>query len=195
MAQLFPPGSNALVRAVLAGGLLLVCAAGWALHAVIFSSYATEVHHPLEQPVPFSHQHHVGGLGIDCRYCHTSVEASAFAGIPPTETCMTCHSQVWRDAPVLAPVRESWETGRRLRWSRVHDLPDYVYFDHSIHVQKGVACAECHGHVDEMPLVWKTNTLFMRWCLECHRDPAGHNVRGVPETDTARLQDCSICHR
>ena len=129
---------------------------------------------PVEQPVPFSHEHHVAGLGIDCRYCHTGVEKSAFAGIPPTETCMTCHSQVWRDAPALAPVRESWATGKPLRWKRVHDLPDYVYFNHSIHVQKGVACVSCHGRVDKMPLMAKQHSLYMRWCLDCHRAPEAH---------------------
>jgi hypothetical protein len=170
------------------------------------------------QPVPFSHQHHVGGLGIDCRYCHTSVEQSGFAGLPPTETCMTCHSQIWRDAPVLAPVRESWATGRPLHWQRVHDLPDYVYFNHSIHVQKGVACVVCHGRVDEMPLMWKTESLYMRWCLDCHEAPAKHLqprsevfvMKDDPGSSAARglelakaygirppaqLEDCSTCHR
>ena len=171
MPQLFPRSANTLVRLAFPCALLGIGAIAWAAHAVIFSPYATGVNVPIEQPVPFSHEHHVGGLGIDCRYCHTGVETSAFAGIPPTETCMTCHSQIWRDAPVLAPVRESWATGKPLRWNRVHDLPDYVYFNHSIHVQKGVACVTCHGRVDQMPLMAKQHTLYMRWCVDCHRAP------------------------
>ncbi len=171
MPQLFPPSANTLVRVALPVALLGAGMIAWAAHAVTFSPYFTGVNVPIAQPVPFSHKHHVAGLGIDCRYCHTSVEKSAFAGIPPTETCMTCHSQVWRDAPVLAPVRESWATGRPLRWNRVHDLPDYVYFNHSIHVQKGVACVTCHGEVDQMPRMAKQHSLYMRWCLDCHRAP------------------------
>ena len=174
MAQLFSRYTNTLARLAppcLVLGIALI-ASSW--HTALFSSYATGVNAPVEQPVPFSHQHHVTGLGIDCRYCHTSVETSAFAGIPPTETCMTCHSQVWRDAPVLQPVRDSWASGRPLHWTRVHDLPDYVYFDHSIHVRKGVACVECHGQVDQMPLMAKQHALYMRWCLDCHRAPEQH---------------------
>lgn len=174
MAQLFPPFSNTLTRLAIPCAALGLGAMAWGFHTVIFSPYATDVGEPVEQPVPFSHQHHAGELGIDCRYCHTSVETSAFAGIPPTETCMTCHSQVWRDAPVLAPVRESWTTGKPLHWTRVNDLPDYVYFNHSIHVQKGVACATCHGPVDSMPLMAKEHSLYMRWCLDCHRAPERH---------------------
>jgi hypothetical protein len=174
MAQLFARYTNTLARITppcVVLGIVLVASA-W--HTALFSSYATGVNAPVAQPVPFSHQHHVAGLGIDCRYCHTSVETSAFAGIPPTETCMTCHSQVWRDAPVLQPVRDSWSSGRPLHWTRVNDLPDYAYFDHSIHVQKGVACVECHGRVDQMPLMAKQHTLYMRWCLDCHRAPERH---------------------
>lgn len=174
MAQLFPSFSNTLARLVPPVVLLGLGALAWGFHASLFSSYATDVGRPVSQPVPFSHEHHVSGLGIDCRYCHTSVEKSAFAGIPPTETCMTCHSQVWRDAPVLAPVRESWATGKPLHWTRVNDLPDYVYFNHSIHVQKGVACVTCHGRVDRMPLTAKAHSLYMRWCLDCHRAPEQH---------------------
>ncbi len=174
MGQLFPSFANTLARAVLPAVGLGLGGAAWAWHTALFSPYATDVTKPVPQPVPFSHQHHVAGLGIDCRYCHTGVETSAFAGIPPTETCMTCHSQVWRDAPVLAPVRESWMSGRPLHWNRVNDLPDYVYFDHSIHVQKGVACVSCHGRIDRMPLVAKEHSLYMRWCLDCHRDPQRH---------------------
>src|SRR4051794_29565075 len=140
MPQLFPPGSNSLARAVLIGGVVMVPLFVWSAYAFYWSPFTTDVGVPVAQPVPFSHQHHVGGLGIDCRYCHVSAETSAFAGLPPTETCMTCHSQVWRDAPVLAPVRASWAEQKPLRWNRVHDLPDYVYFDHSIHLAKGIGC-------------------------------------------------------
>jgi hypothetical protein len=171
---------------------------------------------PINQPVPFSHQHHVAGLGIDCRYCHTGVEKGRFAGIPPTETCMTCHSQVWRDAPVLAPVRESWMEQKPLHWTRVNNLPDYVYFDHSIHIAKGVGCISCHGRVDQMPLMAKGQNLFMRWCLNCHRHPdeyvrpkslvftmvahpisekAGQDLVKARHIPTQRLEDCSTCHR
>src|SRR5438046_8162283 len=133
--------------------------------------YTTNVDVPLEQPVPFGHQHLVGDDGIDCRYCHNSVEKSRFAGMPTTETCMTCHSQIFTDAPLLAPVRQSLATNTPLKWTRVHDLPDYVYFDHSIHVAKGLGCSNCHGRVDQMPITWRVNTLYMKWCLECHSDP------------------------
>ena len=216
MPQLFSRYTNTLAPATIVAVLATVGVAIWGMHAIIFSSYATEVGHPIEQVVPFSHQHHVAGLGIDCRYCHTGVESSPFAGIPATETCMTCHSQVWRDAPILAPVRESWTTGQPLHWNRVHNLPDYVYFDHSIHVQKGVACVSCHGRVDRMPLMAKSQTLYMRWCLDCHQSPEAH-LRPASEVflmkdeapnphrgaelarangvQTAHLQDCSVCHR
>jgi hypothetical protein len=123
------------------------------------------------QPAPFSHQHHVAGLGIDCRYCHTSVETSSFAGIPPTQTCMNCHSQIWLGAPLLEAVRESFRSGKSLVWTRVNALPDFVYFDHSIHINKGVGCNTCHGPVDRMPLMYNYASLQMEWCLDCHRDP------------------------
>lgn len=155
-----------IVGIVLLGASLV----GLAL-AVVRSSYVTEEGVAPQQPVPFSHEHHVGGLGIDCRYCHTSVEESHFAGIPPTETCMTCHSQLWTHAEMLAPVRQSLATDTPLRWTRVYDLPDYVYFNHSIHINKGVACVTCHGRVDKMPLIRQANSLYMQWCLECHRAP------------------------
>jgi Cytochrome c7 and related cytochrome c len=123
------------------------------------------------QPVPFSHQHHVTGLGIDCRYCHTSVENSGFAGIPPTKTCINCHSQIWTNAALLEPVRESFRTGKSLQWTRVNQLPDFVYFDHSIHINKGVGCTTCHGPVGQMPLMYQYASLQMEWCLDCHRAP------------------------
>jgi hypothetical protein len=218
MAQLFKKRANALARLTLIAVPLFVIGIAVTLFAFARSDFWTRVDAPVEQPVPFSHQHHVGGLGIDCRYCHTSVENSSFAGIPPTETCMTCHSQVWKDAPVLQPVRESWQTGAPIKWVRVHDLPDYAYFDHSIHVNKGVACATCHGQVNEMPLTWKTKELYMRWCLECHRDPArfirptdqvfnmtytepqnqralGQRLLATNHVQTQGLTDCYTCHR
>src|SRR4051812_239612 len=180
MGQLFQQRANAIAKLTMLGLPLIVVGASAALFAYARSDFWTKVETPREQPVPFSHKHHVGGLGIDCRYCHTGVESSSFAGLPPTETCMTCHSQVWRDAPVLEPVRASWRTGVPLQWTRVNDLPDYVYFDHSIHVAKGVGCVSCHGRVDEMPLMAKEKSLYMRWCLDCHREPE-KQVRPIGE--------------
>jgi hypothetical protein len=172
MPQLFRPSANTIFRAVLLGTVLGAGVLGYVLYEFFRSPYVTaqEVRH--EQPIPFSHQHHVGILGFDCRYCHTSVEDSPFAGIPPTETCMNCHSQIWVGSEMLAPVRESWRTDQPLRWQRVHNLQQFVYFDHSIHVKKGVGCATCHGRVDQMPLTQQAAPLTMQWCLECHRDPA-----------------------
>lgn len=217
MAQIFHRKSNTIARAAIGGSLVLVAAAGWVLYAGYWSPYTTTVDVPREQMVPFSHKHHVYGLGIDCRYCHTSVEKSAFAGIPPTETCMTCHSQLWTGAPLLEPVRESWASNQHLSWNRVNQLPDFVFFNHSIHVSKGIGCATCHGPVDQMPLSWKENTLYMKWCLECHRDPAKFirpknevfNMSWEATNQTAsgpelvadyhvhviQLTDCSMCHR
>jgi len=165
--------------------------------------------------VPFSHRHHVGGLKIDCRYCHTAVEESAFAGMPTSKTCMNCHSQIWVGSPMLAPVRESYKPGGPpLEWNRVHQLPDFVYFNHSIHIHKGIGCVSCHGRVDEMPLTWQVHTLYMDWCLDCHRNPEQHvrpreevfNLAWEPPADfdpqvymeKYRIQSktsCSVCHR
>lgn len=218
MGQLFKRRANAIAKATIIGVPLLLAGTAAGMFAFARSDFWTQIDTPLAQPVPFSHQHHVAGLGIDCRYCHTSVEQSSFAGIPPTETCMTCHSQVWKDAPVLQPVRDSWQTGKPIKWARVHDLPDYVYFDHSIHVAKGVGCATCHGQVNEMPLTWKTKQLYMRWCLDCHRQPqqflrptdqvVDMNYKAPPDqlafgqrlvrqnnVHTAGLTDCYTCHR
>jgi hypothetical protein len=169
-----------------------------------------------QQPIQFSHEHHVGGLGIDCRYCHTSVEVSAFAGLPATETCMHCHAYIWTESPFLAPVRDSFRTGQSIAWTRVHDLPDFVYFNHSIHVHKGIGCVTCHGRVDRMPLLAKAQSLQMEWCLECHRAPERFvrprefvfrmdwqpqedqltlGRRLVQDYNIARLTTCSTCHR
>ena len=171
MAQIFPPSTNTFAKVTIFGAVFFLAGLAWVWGEFSRSSYVTEVNVVRNQVVPFSHDHHVSGLGIDCRYCHTSVEKSSFAGIPATEICMGCHSQIWRSSPMLEPVRASYRTGEPLRWTRVYDLPDFVYFDHSIHVAKGVGCESCHGRVDQMPLVRKASSLHMEWCLECHREP------------------------
>jgi hypothetical protein len=163
---------NVLARLSLFGGPFLLAGLVWGGLVYTQSSYGTGMAQSVVQPVPFSHQHHNGVLGIDCRYCHTTVENSAFAGIPPTKTCMNCHSQIWVGSPMLEPVRESYRSGKSLRWHRVYNVPGFVYFDHSIHVQKGVGCSTCHGRVDEMPFMYQEPTLLMQWCLDCHRSPA-----------------------
>jgi cytochrome c7-like protein len=213
MPQIFHPSTNTISRVSLFGALFLLGGALWVLVTVQRSSYVTGQGVPPVQSVPFSHQHHVGGIGLDCRYCHTSVETSPFAGIPPTQTCMGCHSRLWNDSPTLAPVRESLSTGSSLEWVRVHNLADFVYFDHSVHLAKGVACLTCHGHVDRMPLVWKSASLQMEWCLECHRHPerylspkeavfrmdapgaAGTSENLVKLYRVKPRTDCSTCHR
>jgi len=170
--QIFHRSTNTISRATIFGAVFLIAFVLWACIQFQRSPYVTYAKVARPQPVPFSHQHHVAGLGIDCRYCHTSVEKSSFAGIPPTKTCMNCHSQIWVGAPLLEPVRESFRSGKSLVWTRVNDLPDFVYFDHSIHVNKGVGCNTCHGPVDRMPLMYNYASLQMEWCLDCHRDPA-----------------------
>lgn len=169
------------------------------------------------QPVLFSHRHHAGELQIDCRYCHTSVETSAFAGMPSTRTCLTCHSQIFTDTPMLRPVVQSAATGEPLHWTRVNSLPDHVYFNHSIHLAKGIGCTTCHGQVGDMPLMAKAHPLSMRWCIDCHRDPApnlrphdelfdamwtppsdqakrGRELARTLHLDIAHLTSCSTCH-
>jgi hypothetical protein len=214
MPQIFHRSSNTVSRVSLFGAIFFIAALLVVLGMLNRSPYFTQAGVVREQPVPFSHAHHVGGLGIDCRYCHGSVEDSSFAGLPPTSTCMTCHSQVWSDAAVLAPVRESARTGKPIEWTRVHDLPDFVYFDHSIHVKKGVACVTCHGPVNEMPLTWRKASLNMEWCLECHRSPEKYigpaaavfqtNLEKtdselqewlVKENHVKKMTNCSTCHR
>ncbi|HEU0208784.1 MAG TPA: cytochrome c3 family protein [Candidatus Udaeobacter sp.] len=219
MAQLFSPKANVHSRLILFLPVFLICFAGFATEKIYWSSFTTYVNVPFEQPVPFSHKHHVAEDGIDCRYCHTSAEKSSFAGVPPTETCMTCHSQIWTDSSMLAPVRASLTTNTPLKWNRVHDLPDFVYFNHSIHISKGIGCSTCHGQIEQMPLTRKVETLYMKWCLDCHRNPQkyvrppgkiydmawepaedqhGEGKRLVQEyhIDTSgRLTNCSICHR
>lgn len=174
MSQIFHRRTNTISR-VSIGALVILVALVFSLLAEINASpYITHVNIVRDQPVPFSHQHHVGGLGIDCRYCHQFVERSATAGIPPASTCMNCHSQMWADAPMLEPVRRAYKTNAPLTWTKVHDFPDYAYFNHGIHVSKGIGCASCHGAVDKMPLMWKHASLQMRWCLDCHRNPEAH---------------------
>jgi len=171
MSQIFHRSTNVISRVTIFGAIFFIALALWLMAQFTRSSYNTLAFVPREQPVQFSHKHHVGDDGIDCRYCHTTVETSAFAGIPPTKTCMNCHSQLWSNSTYLEPVRESWRTGKPIEWTRVHDLPDFVYFDHSIHVNKGVGCSTCHGRVDLMPLTWQVESLQMEWCLGCHREP------------------------
>lgn len=216
MAQIFHPSTNTLSRLSLFGAFFVLAAFAWLVNAVNRSAYVTREGVARAQPVPFSHKHHIGGLGIDCRYCHTSVEDSAFAGIPPTKTCMTCHAQIWVDSPMLEPVRQSYRTGQPMVWTRVNDLPDFAYFNHSIHVKKGMGCVTCHGRVDQMPLMWQAASLQMEWCLECHRAPERFvrprelvfQMSGeAPHTPTAleqhlvqeygitSLTSCSVCHR
>src|SRR5262245_51218870 len=174
MAQIFHPSMNTLSRLSIYGAAFFALGALGLVYGYNRSPYETRVRVIPAQPVQFSHEHHVRGLGIDCRYCHTSVEWSSFAGIPPTYTCMSCHSQIWSESPMLEPVRASLRDAKPIRWNRVHDLPDFVYFHHGIHVQKGVGCVSCHGRVDLMPLAWKEKPLTMEWCLECHREPEKH---------------------
>jgi hypothetical protein len=214
VARLFGPDATVWFRASLVAVPLLVASSAAAWGVIYRAPYYTNVGVRLEQPVPFSHQHHVGGLGIDCRFCHASVENSAFAGMPATKTCMRCHSQIWADSPMLAPVRESYRTGRPLRWTRVNDVPDFVYFDHGIHVTKGIGCRTCHGQVDQMPLMAKQKSMSMRWCVDCHRDPQPYmrppsevfdmtyDQRSAPAAALAVLDlpreqrdDCWMCHR
>jgi len=216
MAQVFHPSTNTLSRLSIFGFVFIVAGLGWAVLEVNRSAYVTQAYVARTQPVPFSHKHHVAGMGIDCRYCHTTVETSSFAGLPPTKTCMNCHAQIWNQAPMLEAVRESFRTDQSIRWVRVHDLPDFVFFNHSIHVAKGVGCSTCHGRVDQMPLMWSVSPLQMEWCLDCHRQPekyvrpreAVFDMAWAPPPDQLtrgaelvkryqirKLDSCSTCHR
>jgi hypothetical protein len=217
MPQIFHRSANTLSKVSLFGVLSILGITLTLLMVVVSrSSYVTRAHEFIEQPIQFSHLHHVTDDGIDCRYCHTSVETSNFAGIPPTKTCMNCHSQLFATEPILEPVRASFREDKPLRWIRVHDLPDFVYFNHSIHVKKGVGCETCHGRVDQMPLMQQQNSLQMEWCLDCHRAPekyirprseittmgykpsAPQAVVGAQLVKEYRIQpstNCSTCHR
>lgn len=174
MAQVFPKSMNVVARLMVLGLPLVGATGGVALAAFYRSDYTTGAREVVEQPVPFSHKHHVAQLGIDCRYCHTAVEKSASAGLPPTKTCMNCHQQMWTGADLLEPVRQGYAKGVPIAWTKVHNVPNYTYFNHSIHVAKGVGCASCHGRIDEMNLVFQSKTLLMEWCLDCHRKPEEH---------------------
>ncbi|MBI1320093.1 MAG: cytochrome C [Candidatus Hydrogenedens sp.] len=218
MAQIFNESANTLVRAGLAGAVIALTVLGGLGTALYRSPITTQVGFSKAQPIPFSHQRHVGGNGIDCRYCHTSVENASSAGIPPTETCMTCHSQILSDQAMFTPLQESWKNDQPLEWTRIYDLPEFAYFNHSVHVAKGVGCTTCHGEIDEMRLTRKVPTLHMAWCLQCHRNPEKFlrpldkvfDVDWTPPSDqieqglqfvaerhidTAVLDNCSICHR
>lgn len=175
MAAIFPKWTNRIPLAIALGTpLLLIGVVGFIWY--YFSPKFTDVGYMPEQPVPFSHQLHAGQLGMDCRYCHNSVEKAAHAAVPPTETCMGCHTQVRKDSPLLSVVRESYRTDISIPWVKVHMLPEYSHFDHSVHVGAGVGCVSCHGRVDQMPVVYQAQPLSMGWCLECHRNP-GPNLR------------------
>jgi hypothetical protein len=216
MAQLFRPSANSLATIAIAGALILVCSTLGIAYVIDRGPWITDVGVAPVQPIYFSHKHHVKDDGIDCRYCHTSVETSHYAGLPPTETCMSCHSQIWNNASVTEPIRQSWSTGKSIEWTRVHDLPDFVYFNHSIHIAKGVGCSTCHGQINEMPWVYKVNTLYMNWCINCHRNPAAYlrpraevfsmdykvpsnqaelGAKLVKEYHVQSLTDCATCHR
>ncbi len=171
MGQIFPRNANRLAWLSVFAGLLLVAELVLILAVYFRSNYFRQINVAIEQPVAFSHQLHNGVLGIDCRYCHVSVNQSYFANIPATETCMTCHSQIKTYSPKIAPVLESYATGKPIEWNKVHRVPDFVYFNHAIHVNKGVGCSTCHGQVNEMPVVWQQQAMFMGWCLNCHRNP------------------------
>lgn len=217
VAQTFSRNADLLLRTVM---IVLVIGLFAATAYAVMRPTAPDWQRAEPQPVPFSHKHHVGALGIECSHCHTSVEKSSSAGLPDTSTCMSCHSQLWTNAEMLEPVRESERTGEPLRWTRVHDMPDFVYFNHSIHVAKGVGCESCHGRVDRMPLMRQAKPLSMEFCLDCHRNPEQHlrpkdevfTMDWSPPAGTDReaygerlahqhrlrkagLTDCTICHR
>jgi hypothetical protein len=216
MAALFPPWSDSIFRVCLvaaAGGLVGVPAAMilWAR-----TPYTTREGDPIEQPVAFDHRHHARDEGIGCLYCHYEAERGKYAGVPPTSVCMNCHSQIWQDSSRLGPVRGSWFEGRPIRWQRVYQLAQFVYFDHSAHVSHGVGCAECHGRVDQMGQVLAAAPLTMQWCLDCHTDPAPRlrppaeiaNMEWAPDRPRRAIGDgivrdlhvdppvsCTGCHR
>jgi hypothetical protein len=216
MPQYFSRGANTSARVTILMSVLALGLVAWAGFLIVRSPYEMMQNVPREQPVAFSHEHHVGGLGIDCRYCHTSVENSSFANIPATKVCMNCHSQMWATSPALEPVRESYRTGKSIEWTRVHDLPDFVYFNHAIHVHHGIGCSTCHGRVDKMPLTWQAQPLTMQWCLGCHWHPERYvrpldqvfsmtyvapadqlklGAKLVKEYHIHSMSSCSTCHR
>jgi len=216
MPQIFHRSTNTISRVSIFGAIFFVAALGGLMDEVTRSPWVTDARVARAQPIQFSHERHVGGNGIDCRYCHTSVETSSFAGIPPTKTCMNCHAQIFSTSPFLEPVRQSFRSDQSIAWTRVHDLPDFVYFNHSIHVHKGIGCTTCHGQVDRMPLMWQEQSLQMEWCIDCHRSPETYvrprdqvfsveyspppnqlelGRRLVAEYQIQKLTSCSTCHR
>ena len=216
MPQIFHRSFNTISRLTIFGAAFLLAFFGWVLLVLGRSSYVTNVGITRDQPVPFSHEHHVSGLGIDCRYCHDAVTKSSYAGMPPTKTCMNCHEQIWVGSTMLEPVREAYKEDKPLQWERVHLLADFVYFNHSVHVNNGMGCATCHGPVDHMPLMYQHGTLLMEWCLNCHRAPEKFvrpraevfNMDWQTPTDRPdlgrelagayglrKLTNCSTCHR
>jgi hypothetical protein len=218
MSQIFHPSTNTLSKVTIFGAVFILGGLFLIGAILVRSSYWTDVDINVAQPVQFSHEHHVSGLGIQCVYCHSTVERSAMAGVPPTQTCMSCHSQVWTEAPALAPVRDSYAKGEPIQWNRVHDLGDFVYFNHSIHVKQGVGCSTCHGRVDQMQQVAKAEPMTMGWCLGCHREPEryirprdqiynmewqapadqlalGQSLLAQYKIDKERMTNCYMCHR
>lgn len=216
MAQIFHHSTNTIARVSIYGAVILIALLGYAVDVINNTSYVTEVHNARPQPVPFSHKHHVSELGLDCRYCHASVEISSSAGMPPTQTCMTCHSQIWTSAAMLEPVRASYRDSTPISWTRVNAVPDFVYFNHSIHIAKGVGCTTCHGPVGEMNITWRSESLYMRWCLECHnapekflrprsevfnaayqapKDQLALGQQLMKEYKVQKLTNCTTCHR
>ncbi len=214
--QIFHRSANSIAKVSIVGGVMLLGSIIALAYTIDRGAFITDTRVVRTQPIPFSHKHHVQDDGIDCRYCHTSVETSARAGLPATEICMSCHSQIWTNAAVLEPVRESWRTGQSIEWTRVHDLPDFVYFNHSIHLNKGIGCSTCHGDVQNIAFMYKQNTLYMNWCLQCHRNPEQYirprsevfntayqapanqlelGKKLVAEYHVQSLTDCYTCHR
>ena len=188
MAQFFNKSANNIARISMVAAVILGGVAFFAYTQIARSSYLTGQYLEKQQPVQFSHKHHSGDDGIDCRYCHSTVETTASAGMPSTQTCMNCHSQIWADSPYLEPVRASYRENKPIEWERVHDLPEYTYFNHSIHIAKGVGCSTCHGQIDNMPAVYQANTLQMEWCLACHREPEKF-IRPKSEIYNSNWQD------
>jgi Cytochrome c7 and related cytochrome c len=219
MAQVFNRGANSIAKASIVVAIVVAGVAGFVVTRIARSSWITSQYLERPQPVQFSHKHHVGDDGVDCRYCHTSVETSSSAGMPPTQTCMNCHSQIWLESAYLEPVRASYRDNKPIEWERVHDLPDYVYFNHSIHVAKGVGCSSCHGDVSNMAGVYMENTLQMEWCIACHKNPTpnlrpkgeifntSYDVGSQDSADQEKMAkdykvrsrelmtSCSMCHR
>lgn len=218
MPQVFQKYSNTLVRVSFVGGLLGLTALVIAGSNMSRSAYVNKTTVPLDQPIPFSHKHHVEELGIDCRYCHGAVEETAHAGVPATEVCMSCHSQVWTNSPLLKPVRDSYAENKPVIWNKVNDLPDFVYFNHSIHIAKGIGCNSCHAGIDQMHLTYKSQPFSMAFCLDCHRNPEkyirpkeevfnmkyryppnqqekGEELVRLYNIHKEQLDDCWTCHR